>query len=112
MARKIVTMVICDRCSKEYEESGEPRDSDGKPLLYLEQKGHPPTKLEDLCPRCDGRVASLCEQIRLDKDDDKGSDSGAKKDKKPEAKKEKKDKKGGEKKEPPTDNNGSDDEPL
>jgi hypothetical protein len=99
MARKTVTLTTCDRCKGgiEEEEGTTKDDTFGDPaenvVLYLERKGQPAIKFEDLCKKCSDRVDNLCSQIRLDKDDKKeASSSGSDNEKPPKKTKGKKDK--------------------
>jgi hypothetical protein len=74
MAVETLTRTRCDRCKNVVEETPVVAQADGdtkKPLLYVEQQGHPPIKFEDLCPKCADRVDNLCVQLRLEKDDKK-----------------------------------------
>jgi NAD-dependent dihydropyrimidine dehydrogenase PreA subunit len=104
MAVETLTRTKCDRCKSVIEEtpnSGAGETREAKPIIYVEQKGHPPIKFEDLCQKCTDRVANLCTQMRLEKDDNKASSNGSSESKKDKKNKDKKGKGSGSEASPP-----------
>jgi hypothetical protein len=72
MARERVEKVTCDRCNKIYEENAKAtEDPIGSKVTLESFAGN--ISFEDLCPRCEKRVASLVESILMVKDDEKES---------------------------------------
>lgn len=80
MAVETLTRTKCDRCKSVIEETPNPdggEERESKPVIYVEQKGQPPIKFEDLCGKCTDRAANLCAQLRLEKEDKKQSSDGS-----------------------------------
>ena len=71
MAKELVARTICDRCGKAAEEvvdgAGVSGDVATPPRFYIEVKGRKVVQLEDLCSKCEDRVNSLIEDIKLEK---------------------------------------------
>lgn len=83
MAVKNVVLCTCDRCERTIEETPQVEGEGferSQPLVYLEAKRLEQASItfHDLCKKCQGRVAQLISQIRLEKkDDDKTQESSA-----------------------------------
>ncbi len=76
MAQQIIRRFTCDRCKKPYEEN----DPESKAAVmvvfqvvttFVDDKGANirPLTLEDVCPKCKGRLCDLLSQMRLDRPD-------------------------------------------
>lgn len=86
MAQKVIRQFTCDRCKKPYQDlaasAAEASQGFGKekPKLILEANMEDVVctlRFDDLCPRCDGRVAELVGHMRLDKNAESTNNAGA-----------------------------------
>jgi hypothetical protein len=96
MAKEKISRTICDRCARVVEEldtGKEDPTGSPHPKYYVEVNGVKVVAFEDLCKKCDDRIASLLEDMKLEKPEGKKKKPGkAKKSKdKPPAKDSKKD---------------------
>lgn len=74
MARKKVECITCDRCKKVIEEiadGAEPSVSDDDPCALTLESPHGNITFEDLCDKCDKRVADLIKQLQIPPKEDK-----------------------------------------
>lgn len=71
MAVEALTRFTCDRCKNIIQETQDSSASQerGYPLLYLEAQkfGRPALRFDDLCDKCEARVAALLDQLDLSK---------------------------------------------
>lgn len=95
MAVEALTRFTCDRCNniiQETRDSGASEERGGQPLIYLEaaKYGRDCIRFDDLCEKCDTRVAALLDQLDLSKasmDQTEAAPAPQKKKKKPKTKK-------------------------
>jgi len=70
MAKEKISRTICDRCARVMEEidTGNAAATEGTPpKYYVEVDGAKALAFEDLCKKCDDRIASLLEDMKLEK---------------------------------------------
>lgn len=70
MAKEKISRTICDRCARVVEEldtGKEDESSSAGPKYYVEVNGAKALSFEDLCAKCDDRVTSLLEDMKLEK---------------------------------------------
>lgn len=67
MAKERVSRTICDRCGSVVEEVDTQTKVDSTvdvpPILYLEVKGEEVLSFEDLCSKCNDRIAALVKDM-------------------------------------------------
>ena len=71
MAKEKISRTICDRCARVVEELDTGKEDASRegaaPKYYVEVSGGKALSFEDLCKKCDDRVASLLEDMKLEK---------------------------------------------
>jgi hypothetical protein len=79
MAKEKISRTICDRCARVVEELDTGKEDETgapSPKYYVEVNGTKALAFDDLCKKCDDRVTSLLEDMKLEKPEGKKKGKG------------------------------------